>query len=163
MLKKLFLLSFIYIVDAFLGNFDRHGSNWGFLKKDNKYKLAPVFDNGSCLFPSMIDENQMELIMDSKEEIENRVYNFPTSQIKLNGKKSSYFDVISSLKFKEVNEALLRIYPKMDLDKIFAVIDQIPIISEIHKKFYKVILKARFDKIIKYSYLKLIGEKNENI
>ena len=22
----------IYIVDAFLGNFDRHGSNWGFLK-----------------------------------------------------------------------------------------------------------------------------------
>lgn len=153
----------IYIVDAFLGNFDRHGSNWGFLKKDNKYKLAPVFDNGSCLFPSMIDENQMELIMDSKEEIENRVYNFPTSQIKLNGEKSSYFDVISSLKFKEVNEALLRIYPKMDLDKIFAVIDQIPIISEIHKKFYKVILKARFDKIIKCSYLKLIGEKNENI
>ena len=47
----------MYIVDAFLGNFDRHGANWGFLKKNNKYSLAPIFDNGSSLFPQMIDEN----------------------------------------------------------------------------------------------------------
>ena len=26
----------LFIVDALLGNFDRHGANWGFLKKDNK-------------------------------------------------------------------------------------------------------------------------------
>ena len=25
----------MYIVDALIGNFDRHGANWGFLKKDN--------------------------------------------------------------------------------------------------------------------------------
>ena len=43
----------IYVVDALLGNFDRHGGNWGFLKRDNRYSLAPVFDNGSCLFPNM--------------------------------------------------------------------------------------------------------------
>ena len=29
----------IYVVDALIGNFDRHGSNWGFLKKNNKYDI----------------------------------------------------------------------------------------------------------------------------
>lgn len=87
----------MYIVDAFLGNFDRHWANWGFLKKNNKYSLAPIFDNGSSLFPQMIDENEMKLIISNEDEINKRVYTFPTSQIKLHNKKSSYFEVISSL------------------------------------------------------------------
>ena len=85
----------MYIVDALLGNFDRHGANWGFLKKNNKYSLAPIFDNGSSLFPQMIDENEMKLIISNEDEINKRVYTFPTSQIKLHNKKSSYFEVIS--------------------------------------------------------------------
>jgi hypothetical protein len=55
----------MFVVDAFLGNFDRHGSNWGFLKKDNKYRLAPIFDNGSCLLPNMTDEDEMLQVIDS--------------------------------------------------------------------------------------------------
>lgn len=153
----------VYIIDAFLGNFDRHGGNWGFLKKNNKYKISPIFDNGSCLFPNLIDENEMLFIMNNQEEINKRVYNFPTSQIKLNGKKSSYFDVISSLKFREVNEALLRIYPRINLDKINKSIDEIPLISEIHKSFYKLILKERYEKILKYSYIKLRAKEDENL
>ena len=77
----------IYIVDALLGNFDRHGSNWGFIKTNNNYSLAPVFDNGSCLFPSMMNEEEMASVMESVEETEKRVFTFPTSQIKLDGKK----------------------------------------------------------------------------
>ena len=46
----------IYVVDALLGNFDRHGSNWGFIKKDNTYSIAPVFDNGSCFRSVMMRE-----------------------------------------------------------------------------------------------------------
>ncbi len=37
----------MFIVDALIGNFDRHGGNWGFIKKDNQYRIAPVYDNGS--------------------------------------------------------------------------------------------------------------------
>ena len=134
------------------------GSNWGFLKKDNKYTLAPVFDNGSCLYPNMTDEDEMKSIINDEKEVNKRVYEFPTSQIKLNGKKSSYFKVISSLKFKEINESLKRIYPRINLGQIFKLIDDIQIISDIHKEFYKVMLKAIYEKIIKYSYLKLSGE-----
>lgn len=147
----------MYIVDALLGNFDRHGANWGFLKKDNKYYLAPVFDNGSCLFPNLTNEDEMTLIMKDEKEINNRVYKFPTSQIKLNGNKSSYFEVISSLKFKELNAALIKIYPLIDLEKIFNLIDEIECISETHKQFYKLMLQNRYEKILKYSYDKLVG------
>ena len=133
----------IYIVDALLGNFDRHGGNWGFLKKDNKYYLAPIFDNGSCLYPNMIDEKEMNEIINSEEQINMRIYNFPTSQIKLGGNKSSYYEVISSLAFSEINKALLKIYPLIDLEKIYEIIDDIPCISEIHKLFKNTMTKKR--------------------
>lgn len=142
----------IYIVDALLGNFDRHGSNWGFIKKNNLYSLAPVFDNGSCLFPNMNDETEMEAVMNSPEETERRVFTFPTSQIKLNGKKSSYFEVIHSCSFPECNRALTSVYKKLDLQPIFEMIDETPFISSTHQRFYKHLLSARFALIIKASY-----------
>ena len=149
----------IYIVDALLGNFDRHGGNWGFLKKDNKYYLAPVFDNGSCLFPNMVDEDEMKQIINDEEQINMRVYKVPTSQIKLDGNKSSYFEVISSLKYSEINKALEKIYPLIHLDKIFSLIDEIGVISDVHKLYYKTMIKHRYEKIIKFSYEKLVGAK----
>ena len=149
----------IYIVDALLGNFDRHGGNWGFLKKDNKYYMSPVFDNGSCLFPNMTDEDEMKKIINSEEMINMRVYKFPTSQIKLKGEKSSYFDVISSLQFPEINEAIKKIFPLINLEEIFRLIDDIDVISDIHKVFYKTMLEHRYKKIIKYSYDKLMDNK----
>ncbi len=107
----------IYIVDAFLGNFDRHGGNWGFIKMNNRYRLAPVFDNGSCLFPNMTDENEMLRVIHSAEETDKRIFTFPTSQIMLQGKKSSYYEVIHSLAFPACNDALAEVYPKIDLGK----------------------------------------------
>ncbi len=143
----------LYIVDALLGNFDRHGSNWGFLKKDNKYTLAPVFDNGSSLFPNMTDEDEMKTVINSKEETNKRIFTFPTSQIKLNNKKSSYYDVIHSLKYRECNVALINIYNRTDLEKINSFIDNdVIFITELQKEFYKHMLKNRFEKIIKSSY-----------
>ena len=148
----------IYIVDALIGNFDRHGANWGFLKKDNKYYLAPVFDNGSSLF-SQVSDIQIEDIIDNKEEFDRRIYTFPTSQIQVDGKKSSYYEVISSLKYEECNRALKKIYPKIDLAKINILIDSIEVISEIRKRFLKKIIKERYDKILKVSYENLLRKE----
>lgn len=149
----------IYIVDALIGNYDRHGGNWGFLKKDNKYVLAPVFDNGSCLYPNLTDEDEMTKIITDEEQINARIYDYPTSQIRLGNKKSSYFEVISSLQFEEMNNALLRITPRIDLDKINHLIEGIPSISSIHKFFYTTMIRERYKKIIQYSYERLTGNK----
>lgn len=69
----------LFILDALLGNFDRHGGNWGFIKKNNAYTLAPIFDNGSCLFPRLTDEEDMTFIIESQEETQKRIFEFPTS------------------------------------------------------------------------------------
>ena len=151
----------MYIVDALIGNFDRHGGNWGFLKENNKYRLAPIFDNGSSLFPQMIDEDKMKFIMEDEEETLKRVYEFPTSQIKLNNKKSSYYDVINSLAYKECNDALIKIYKKINMIDIYKIIDEVEFLSKIHKEFLKHILNKRYEIIIKASYDKLMENNYE--
>lgn len=145
----------IYIIDALLGNFDRHGGNWGFLKRADRYRLAPVFDNGSCLFPQMYDDTEMSAIISSEELTDERVYRFPTSQIKLGNKKSSYHDVIGSLKFPECSAALKRIVPRIDLDSISDIIDGTPFLSDTHRRFYKHMIKNRFEKILYDSFIRL--------
>ncbi|WP_288682091.1 HipA domain-containing protein [uncultured Eubacterium sp.] len=145
----------IYIVDALIGNFDRHGSNWGFIKENNKYSMAPVFDNGSCLYPNLIDEETMNYIVNSEEETNKRVYTFPTSQIRLNNKKSSYYEVIYSLEYKECNEALDRMYGRINIDDIERIIEDTPLITQEQKGFYYYIIKSRYEKILKASWKKL--------
>lgn len=146
----------VYIVDALLGNFDRHGSNWGFTKVNNRYSVAPIFDNGSCLFPNLTDEEMMIAIMESEEETDKRVYTFPTSQVRLHGKKSSYYDVIHSMEFSECNEALIKVYNRIDMDKVMELIDETPLITDVQKRFYRHMLHARYEKIIKASYEQLM-------
>ncbi len=142
----------MFIIDAFIANFDRHGSNWGFTKKDNRYRIAPVFDNGSCLFPQLNTDDKIESVLSSKDEINKRVFNFPTSQVKHNGKKSSYYSIISSLKFDECNKALLRITDRIDMGRIERLVDKTDGISDKRKEFYITILKIRFDRILIDSY-----------
>ena len=142
-------------MDALLGNFDRHGANWGFIKENNRYTLAPIFDNGSCLFPNLVDESEMMEIIESEEETDKRIYRFPTSQVRLNGKKSSYYEVISSLQYEECNEALRYVMQKLDMTKVEKLIDDTPLISDVQKTFYKHMLTARYNKILLASLEKL--------
>ena len=64
---------------------------------------------------------------------------------------------ISSLKNDDCNEALKRITPKIDMAKIQREIDDMIIISDIRKDFYKIMINERYDKILKYSYNKLLN------
>jgi len=145
----------VYIVDALTGNFDRHGNNWGFIKKNGKYRLSPVFDNGSCLYPQITDEDYMQRIIQSEELTNERIFRFPTSQIKLGESKSSYHDIINSLKFEECNNALLRVFPNIDMNRIIDLIDGIGTISETRRSFYKHMLMNRYEKILVPAYSKL--------
>ena len=145
----------MFIIDALIANFDRHGSNWGFIKKDNKYRLSPIFDNGSSLFPQLNTDEKIDAVLNDQSEIDQRIYKFPTSQVKYHGKKSSYYEIISSLEFEECNRALVRITERVDLNKMNKLIDSIEAISEKRKEFYKTILKQRFEKILLESYNKL--------
>lgn len=145
----------VFIVDALIGNFDRHNGNWGILVNDEEQeiKMAPIYDCGSCLC-SQLSDNQMKEIIKNKSEINDRIYNRPTSTITENGKRINYYEFISSLKNEECNEALERIVPKINMTKIEQEIDDMPVISEVRKEFYKIFVKGRYEIILKKSYEK---------
>ncbi len=139
----------IFIVDALIGNWDRHNGNWGFLynRRTDEITLAPIYDCGSCLYPQA-DEAIMESTLKDPAERNLRIFQIPLSGIKTGGKKINYFDFISSVQNKDCNAALKRIVPKIDMQKIYAMIDETHFITELQKKFYKTMLAERKEKIL---------------
>ena len=119
-----------------------------------KIEIAPIYDCASCLYPQLTDERMSEII-NNQEEMEARVFIFPTSSLKINDKKINYFNYISNLESEECNNALSRIFPKINLEKINKIIDETPFISNVRKEFYKKIIQMRYEKILKFSYEKL--------
>ena len=147
----------MFIVDALIGNWDRHNGNWGFLynTETDEISLAPIYDCGSCLFPQA-DEEIMKKTLEDPAEREIRVFERPLSGIKINGQKIQYFKFISSLENRDCNKALKRILPKINMDKINRIIDETPIISDLQKEFYKTMLWERKERILDFSYQKLL-------
>lgn len=146
----------VFIVDALIGNWDRHNGNWGFLynNETDEVTLAPVYDCGSCLYPQA-DETIMQNTLEDEAEMNLRIFNIPLSGIKMNGQKIRYFDFISSLEYEACNDALKRILPKIDMEKINKIINETPFITELQKRFYKTMLKERKERILDFSYQKL--------
>lgn len=156
----------MFIADAFLGNFDRHNGNWGILVDEQKQsaQIAPVYDCGSCLYPQM-DTGLIQTVLNDENEINQRIYVFPTSAVLEDGKKIGYFDFISSLKNEDCNRALERIASRIDMDQIARLVEETPGITELQKDFYKVMLSERKEKILDHStvLLQRRGTQKKNV
>lgn len=140
----------LFVVDAFLGNFDRHNGNWGFLFDDGtgEASIAPVFDCGSCLLPQA-DEKVMRSVLDNEKALHARIFQFPTSAVKQGGRKINYYDFLTSAEYSGCCEAVKRVVPKIDFDRIDRFISGVPFISELQKEFYKRYIQERFALILK--------------
>jgi len=136
----------MFVVDAFLGNFDRHNGNWGFLVDPvtRKAEIAPAFDFGSCLLPQADDEI-MRRVIDDKAERDARIFNFPASALKRNGKKIGYVDFFSENRETILAPSLKRIVPKIDMEAIGDFIGDAPLLTDLQRCFYKTYLSARYE------------------
>lgn len=80
----------VFFLDMFIGNYDRHEGNWGFLKQGNKKIPSPLFDMGASLFSremnNVINWDDGKI----KNEIETRV----RSSVLYKGKKRGYFQLL---------------------------------------------------------------------
>lgn len=139
----------MFIVDAIIGNWDRHNGNWGFLynQDTDDVKIAPIFDCGSCLFPQ-IDEETISKVLNDKQQLNARIFDFPTSAILQNGKRINYYSFIKSHQYKGCDEAIERIKSLIDIIKINKLINELECISENHKKFLILIINERIDKLL---------------
>lgn len=145
----------MFIIDSLIGNTDRHNGNWGFIlnKKDSTLNFSPIYDCGSCLNP-MLDDEEIEKISD--KEIKNLAINCH-SCLKIDGKKINYMSFLKEMKNIECNNAIIRIFNNIKLDKINDFIDNIICISQNRKEFYKKIIAYRY-KILKDIYENLLKE-----
>lgn len=146
----------MFVVDAFIGNWDRHNGNWGFLydSRTDSMEIAPVYDCGSSLFPQA-DELIMKEVLTNDNELMYRVFEIPTSAIMLNGKKIKYFDFIVSIQDENCNRAIRRITPKINMEDIKSIVFSTPYINDLQKKFYYTILSERKSRILDFTLGKL--------
>ena len=142
----------MFIVDSLIGNTDRHNGNWGLLvnARSSKAGFSPIYDCGSCLNP-MLEDNQIERI--NEVELKNLAINC-YSCIKENGKKINYMTYIKSMKNEECDNAINRVFKKINIVQINKFIDEIPCISVARKEFYKKIIYYRYE-ILQSFYNKL--------
>ena len=122
-----------------------YNGNWGFLvdPTTRKAEIAPAFDFGSCLLPQA-DDDIMRRVIGDKAELDARIYNFPASALKQEGKKIGYVDFIAQNRDGVLAPSLARIVPRIDLAAINAFIDDTPYLADLQRRFYKVYLAARF-------------------
>ena len=142
----------MFVIDSLIGNTDRHNGNWGLLRNltTDDTEFAPIYDCGSCLNP-MLEDNTLEKI--NEKEMKNLVINC-YSCIKENGKKINYMSYIKSMKNRECNMAIQRIFQKINIEDINQFIEKTEGITLIRKKFYKEIINARYE-ILKSVYIML--------
>jgi hypothetical protein len=154
----------MFIVDALIGNWDRHNGNWGFLYNTitDEIELSPVYDCGSSLYPQA-DDRIMEAVLADDKEREFRILEIPTSAIMVEGKKIKYFNFISSLLNEDCNLALKRIVPKIDMRRIRVMIEATPFISDLQKRFYLTMLTERKARILDFSVKALGNSGSEHL
>ena len=142
----------MFIIDSLIGNKDRHNGNWGILlnKITNISEFAPIYDCGSCL-NSTLSDSEIENL--SEAEIKNLAIN-TYSCIKENGKKINAISYIKSLKNSDCNNAIFRVFDKINLNKIEDFINNVEGITNIRKEFYKKIIKLRY-KFLEQAYKKI--------
>lgn len=159
------------VVDILINNKDRNNGNWGLLIEDDKYKIAPVFDNGSSFYNRTSDE-QIEKYFEDNNKLKEQFIHL-TSLFSYNDIQLTYEKLIN-LEIDDLKKSILKMAPLINthIEDFCTLIDSIPteyngiiIMSDIRKKFYEESLKARNEILIMPRYYEIKKENGllENI
>ena len=65
--------------------------------------------------------------------------------------------------YEECNKALLRIVPRINMEKILEFMEEIPYLSDLQRVFYKTYIQARWEKLILPAYDRVKEKNRENV
>ena len=154
----------MFIIDALIGNTDRNNSNWGIvLRKNGLKELAPVYDNGNCL-NNKWDDEKMQIVMSDVVKMEAEAYKARRCIFELQGRRVNPYYIMEGMKYQECSDAIRRLAPRIGdcMKKIRAMIKEIPILSEVQKQFFTLIIEYRYEKVLLPVYQKIIQRKFED-
>ena len=158
----------MFVIDAFINNNDRNEGNWGLVlnKETNELRLSPVFDNGASFYNKSNDEKLTSIYGDNFK-FKQSVYDSSISVYRLNGKLINPLKFIENMDNSECNKAILRIIPKINMDKITNIFNELPeeynslpVLSKIQKDYYIKVLEYRYSNILIPIYNKLLELDN---
>lgn len=141
----------MFVVDALIGNTDRNNSNWGVIIRENEKKeLAPIYDNGNCL-NSKWDDEKMQAVLSDDKRLEAESFSARRCIFELEGKRLNPYHLIERMEYESCNKAVRNITPQIAqiMPKIKELILEIPVLTEIQKKFYLAVMEERYEKVLK--------------
>lgn len=150
----------MFVVDAFIGNGDRHLDNWGVIEApDRSLSPAPVYDCGSALSPLASDEKK-ETLLENPAAFKNTEYNL-CSAYRYQGKRIFYHEIFKNPP-EDLRHAIQRIVPRIKAAsaQIDAIIDRTEGLSDISKEYMKKSLLLRRELIL-LPALKRCNERSE--
>ncbi len=158
------------IIDILIANNDRNNGNWGLLFKNNKYELAPIFDNGSSFNNRSSNEKLVNLMSNDKMFV-GIVSNVSTT-FSINGHELTSKKILN-FENDYLNKAIIKNVPliKANFPKIKELILNIPesyngkeVFSKERKTFYLRSMEIRLEKLLEPKLEQILNkEKNLSI
>ena len=149
----------MFVIDALIGNGDRHFGNWGILEQNGKISFAPIYDCGSAL-GALLEDDEMENLMITSDHFKNKEYNI-TSCYNLDGKRIFYHEIFKNPPEK-LTEAIKRIVPRIKMAEIYSIVDSVSQMSEIRKEYLKKALMLRYEQILLAALKRIWQKEKEN-
>jgi hypothetical protein len=146
----------VFVIDALIGNGDRHFGNWGVLEKDGEVMFAPVYDCGSSL-GALLDDGEMAVHMKNPVSFKQKEYNL-ASCYHMDGKRIFYHEIFKNPP-EDLKKAILRTVPKINMAEIWAIVDHTPCISDTRKEYLKQALDMRYEQILAPALKRALNER----
>lgn len=154
----------MFVIDALISNNDRNEGNWGLVlnKETNKLRISPVFDNGASFFNKSNDE-KLSTIYSDDFRFKQSVYDSSISIYQINGKRINPLKYIESMKNVDCNKAVLRVVPKINIEKISNIFNELPeefngfpVLSKMQKTYYLKSIEYKYNNVLMPIYNKLL-------
>lgn len=161
----------MFVIDALISNNDRNEGNWGLVlnKETNKLRISPVFDNGASFFNKSNDE-KLSTIYSDDFRFKQSVYDSSISIYQINGKRINPLKYIESMKNVDCNKAVLRVVPKINIEKISNIFNELPeefngfpVLSKMQKTYYLKSIEYKYNNVLMPIYNKLLETNKDNI
>jgi len=148
----------MFVVDALIGNKDRHLGNWGLLEKNGELRFAPVYDCGSSL-SALLNDIKMQNIMSDPTIFKSQEFNL-ASVYSINGKRIFYHEIFKKSP-DDLIKAIKRIIPKINIDKIHDIIDSTETLSAIRKGYIKKAVSLRYEQMLLPALKRILRQEKD--
>lgn len=127
------------------------------MEKNGVIRFAPIYDCGSSLGALFSDDKMCEILKDDTT-FKNTEYNVK-SCYSLKGKRIFYHEIFRS-PTKELEGAIKRMIPLIDMNIIHSIVNTTDIMSDIRKEYLIRALNMRYSEILLPAHRRTVKKSN---